>query len=691
MAPHRRQDRRFVVLAPALLLWACGAAPAVAADPIPLAPVPQESVWRPEYQIRQHRILEAETKARGYAELAAREAQSGPSKSDPSKSGPMDAYDVTFYDLALEVDSVAQTVAGTGGMKAVVLADSLTTVQLNLLDNLAVQEVRSAGLPVPFTHAGDVLEAGLDRTYFQGEFFTIEVDYGGDPAGDYFGWAVARNLPLVWTLSEPYGAREWWPCKDLNTDKADSVDLHVTVQDPMIVASNGLLVETTVPGPGWTTYHWQERYPIATYLVSLAIHPYAVFSDTYVGLQGQVMPVTNYVTPDLLATAVNGYAPTVDMIAAFADAFGEYPFIAEKYGHAHFTWGGGMEHQTCTSMYTSLYQESIISHELAHQWWGDMITCADFGHIWLNEGFATWSEAYWREVSEGLAAYHADMESTRYLGAGSVFVYDPTDFQVIFNYYTTYAKASWVVHMLRHVLGDEGFFASLAAYRQQFAFSSATTEEFQAVCEGISGLDLGPFFAQWVYGQYYPVYETSFAAVPAGAGYRLDVRIAQTQTNAGVFTMPLDLRVGTAGGTFDFVVQNDQAVQWYSLEVPFEPQVVELDPEDWVLCEKTTGGISGVSPPAEAHARLRGAVPNPFNPSTHIRFSLPAGAEVELTVYDAAGRRVRDLDPGFLPPGEHAVRWDGRDAGGRAAASGTYFVRFLAGGAVSTLPLTLVR
>ncbi|MFH2052296.1 MAG: M1 family aminopeptidase [bacterium] len=686
MAPHRRQDRRFVVSAMALVLWACGVAPGFAADPVPLAPVPQEPVWRPEYQIRQHRILEAETKARGYAEFAAREAASG-----LAKSGAMDAYDVTFYDLDLEVNAVTETIAGTGRMKAAVLADSLTTVQLHLLDNLAVQEVRAAGLPVAYTHAGDILETDLDRTYFQGEFFTVEIDYGGDPAGDYFGWAVARNMPLVWSLSEPYGAREWWPCKDLNTDKADSVDLHVTVQDPLIVASNGLLAGTTVPSPGWTTYHWQERYPIATYLVSVAIHPYAVFSDTYVGLQGQVMPVTNYVTPDLLNTAVNGYAPTVDMIAAFADAFGEYPFIAEKYGHAHFTWGGGMEHQTCSSMYTSLYQESIISHELAHQWWGDMVTCADFGHIWLNEGFATWSEAYWREVSEGVAAYHADMESTRYLGAGSVFVYDPADFRVIFNYYTTYAKASWVVHMLRHVLGDEDFFAALAEYRQQFAFSSATTEDFQGVCESVSGLDLGPFLAQWVYGQYYPVYELSHTSTPVVGGYRLDVRIAQTQTNAGVFTMPLDLRVGTAGGTFDFVIRNDQAVQWYSLEVPFEPQVVELDPDDWVLCEKTAGGISGVLPPAGPLAGLQRAVPNPFNPTTSIRFSLPAGAEVDLTVYDAAGRRVRDLDPGFLPPGEHAVRWDGRDAAGRAAASGAYFVRMRAGAAVSTLPLTLVR
>ncbi len=667
-----------------LLILMLTATPLLAArvNTIPLAPLPSQWMWADAYKSRQPDIYEALGKIRSH-QFAAMQ--------DPVKTAAMDLYDVTFYDLNLDLNPTARILTGSVSISARVTGGTLLSAEFHLKDNMLVTAVRSDGGAVPFTHVGNLLDVTLERSYVQGEIFTVTVDYSGNPSGDYFGWSLYGGEPLVWSLSEPYGAREWWPCKDLNTDKADSVDINVTVPDPLVVASNGLLAGTSIPEAGKTTYHWQERYPICTYLVSITAHPFEQFTDNYVGLLGESMPVTNFVVPDELAAAVSGYAPTPTMIHTFALAYGEYPFINEKYGHAHFPWGGGMEHQTCSSMSYNYYYETFVAHELSHQWFGDMITCADFHHIWLNEGFATWSEAYWLEQSRDEAAYHTKMNERKYFGDGTVYVYDATDFNVIFDYWTTYAKASWVVHMLRHVMGETDFFAALTAYRQAYAFSSATTEDFQAVCETVSGLDLAAFFSQWIYGGSAPQYDISWTLHETDPGYRVDLKIVQTQTAAGVFTMPLDVRVSTLAGVENFVIQNDQQVQYYHFTVADYPNTVEVDPDDWVLCEKTDAGISGVDDALPTVSRLLGAVPNPFNPMTSIRFTLAKDQAVQLVIYDVGGRRVRDLAPGLMSAGDHALNWNGKDQSGRDVSSGTYFARLTAGTMTQVAPLTLVR
>jgi hypothetical protein len=245
--------------------------------------------------------------------------------------------------------------------------------------------------------------------------------------------------------------------------------------------------------------------------------------------------------------------------------------------------------------------------------------------------------------------------------------------------------------MLRHVLGDEDFFAALAAYRQAYQYGVATTEDLQAVCENVSGLSLGPFFAQWIYGAYFPVYQVSWTTSPQGAQHRVDVRIAQTQTDTGIFTMPLDVRITTAAGSVDFTVQNDQAVQWYDFLVDDLPSAVAVDPDGWVLCQKSDGGVSGVPKPAVGGPELVGAFPNPCNPSTQIVFTLPAATFAVLSVFDVSGRQVAELARGDFPAGESRIRWDGADTAGRPAASGTYFARLTAGGVNLVRSLVLVR
>ena len=668
----------------AALVCLLAAAPAAAVEIAPVALPPGGAPWQRDYQVRQSRVLEAETKARFAAKALAR--------TTAAKAGQA-GWDVAFYDLALDLDPVAEILTGTVAVEAVVTDPQLESIELDLMSSMAVSAVRAGGQPAAFAHAADVLAATLDRPYVQGETFRVEVDYAGDPAGSYFGWNSYGGQPLIWTLSEPYGARHWWPCKDLNTDKADSVALAVTVPDPLIVASNGLLEAQTSPAAGLTTYHWFTRYPIATYLVSLAIHPYTVVSDTYNTLAGGTMPVDNYLIPAWAATGEAGYAVVVDQLEAFAAAFGEYPFVDEKYGHAHFPWGGGMEHQTCSSMTYSYYEPWFLAHELGHQWFGDMITCADFHHIWLNEGFATWSEAYWREVSEGPQGYRDEMNAARFFGAGTIYVPDTGDINRIFDHDLTYNKASWVVHMLRGVLGDADFFAGLQQYRAEYGFDAADTEQFRAVMEQVSGRDLGAFFQQWIHGEYYPAYAFSWDGVPTAGGTRVTVRIEQTQTNTGVFTMPLRIRlVNTLNEQTIVTVENDRQVQWFTFEVPGDVVVADLDPDGWVLCTVSDQGVADApAPTAAPTVRIAGAAPNPFNPRTEIRYETADAGAVRLEIFDLAGRRVRTLVDGVRAAGPHAAVWDGRDDAGRPGAAGTYFVRLAAPGGGDLHKIALVK
>lgn len=350
-----------------------------------------------------------------------------------------------------------------------------------------------------------------------------------------------------------------------------------------------------------------------------------------------------------------------------------------------------MEHQTCTSLYYAAYTPGLIAHELGHQWFGDLITCADFGHIWLNEGFATWTEAYWLEQSQGMAAYHAEMAAARYLGPGSIFVEDPSNFYAIFDYNLSYLKASWVPHMLRHILGDDDFFAALQLYRATYGYGSATTEDFQAVLEEVSGRDLAAFFQQWIYGTYYPIYTFSWTAVPAGAATRVDVRIEQTQSATGLFTMPLDIRIDTSAGAETFVVENSEQVQWYSFQVDGTATDVQLDPDNWVLRSVIDAGVAPVAAATPQAARILRNAPNPFNPSTSIQFVLPTAAAVKVSVYDVSGRLVRVVADAVMPAGEGEIRWDGTDASGRAVASGTYFARLAGPGIDHVHAMVLVR
>lgn len=602
-------------------------------------------------------------------------------------------YDITFYDIDLKIDPGDSTITGKVGVQGISLISSLSMVELDLSSGLNIESVKNEqGNDLSYTHDSNLLSVTLNNPVSNGNSFNIIIDYDGKPQSSGFGsfgfdeYPLNSGVPMIWSLSEPYGARDWWPCKDTPNDKADSVNISLEVPSGLIAASNGTLVDTEVNGD-WTTYHWQERYPIATYLVSVAIHPYKFFLDWYKYSPIDSMRLEYYVFPDNYDKVQNNYVLTKDMIGALASRFGEYPFIKEKYGHAEFTWGGGMEHQTLSSM--GGYSEALIAHELAHQWWGNMVTCANFQHIWLNEGFATYSEALWYEKQYGVDRLHSDMSNNMYFGPGTIYVEDTTSVWNIFHGGLSYAKASWVLHMLRHVVGDSAFFSGLQEYGDRYRFKSAVTEQFRDVMEEISGMNLDSFFQRWIYGEYYPIYEVVYSQ----SDNNLLVRINQIQ-DSNIFEMPIDIKATfTDGSESTWVVQNTVRNELFTLPIPDGKAIenIRLDPDNWILKKiseirfDTTGNITV---PDEFH--LYPVYPNPFNAGVTIRFVLENEGKVQLNIFDIAGKRIWQLSAKFSA-GNHFIIWNGKNQHGNNVPSGTYFVEANNGTLIKTMKMLLLR
>jgi aminopeptidase N len=503
--------------------------------------------------------------------------------------------DVHYYDIDLEIFPNSETISGSVEVYFTAVVPNVQTLDVDLTESLSISSITQNGENLNYFHQNNLLSISLNESLNVGESAQVNISYSGAPPSSgfgAFGFSSAYGEDMIWTLSEPYGARNWWPCKDTPTDKADSVDISITVPEHLIVASNGLLVNVE-DNNSHKTYHWEERYPITTYLVSLAIYPYTVFYDWFHYGENDSMRLDYYVYPQNYSNAYPNYMLTKDMLAGFSERFGLYPFIEEKYGHADFVWGGGMEHQTISSMGgTSQY---LISHELGHQWWGDMVTCANFHHIWLNEGFATYSQAMWYEIRDNsLTSLHNEMANKVYYGAGSIYVSDTTNVNAIFNSNLSYNKASWVLHMLRHIMGDDAFFSGLREYGDQYRFSSAVTEQFTEVMSSVHGQDLSPFINRWIYGQYYPQYEsTPSFNINEDGSYQVEVMITQNQSSE-IFPMPVDILLETVDGSITFVADVTENNQTFSFEVNSQPLSASLDPDRWILRTVNNGDFEFV-------------------------------------------------------------------------------------------------
>jgi len=381
-----------------------------------------------------------------------------------------------------------------------------------------------------------------------------------------------------------------------------------------------------------------------------------------------------------------------EAVSLFAGYFGEYPFNTEKYAMSQLGFYGGIENQTNTIIgYMSLDWLAVMVHELSHMWFGDMITCESWHHGWLNEGFATYCEALWAEHLGGFEAYKANMRLNEWLAGGTLYLNDISDpFEIFVP--IIYEKGAYVVHMLRGVLGDSLFFACMSTYASDpdLRYGHATTEDLQAICESVSGMDLDFFFTQWVYEEYFPVYRYRFTQDNASRVVHVEIRQMQS-LGPSVFEMPIELRFNYADGTNgSVVVWNDQRVQTYDL--PAEQAVTQMlfDPDGWIL---RTASPLGSEPQDIACTSERIVLlpnrPNPFSTTTNICFVLPRPGWVTVQLTDMEGHLVRRLPEQFASAGLNTVTWDGSDVKGRRAPSGAYMctIQTVDGSASSRLQL----
>ena len=598
-------------------------------------------------------------------------------------------YDIKYYGLNLSLKIDSNSITGKIRIAGEILTDSLSIIELNFWDGMQVNKVYrtdSLAHQLIYRHRNDLLSIQLDTLYLKGENFNISISYRGAPGNNPYGafqFDRYQEEPMIWTLNEPFGARAWFPCKDVPSDKADSMDIRVTVPEGLTVASNGLLRDKIEKSDS-TTFWWHEEYPITTYLVSLAVYPYRQFSDWYVYGDSDSMEVQYYVFPDRYTDRVEDYAQTVSMIEYFSSIFGQYPFLKEKYGHAEFLWPGGMEHQTLTSLGAA--SEPLIAHELAHQWWGDAVTCHTFHDLWLNEGFASYSEALWFEYEYADYTASQYQMDAQYFGPGTIYIEDLED-EKLFDYGLRYNKASWVLHMLRHIVGDDIFFDILKAYYEsnKFKYQSATTEQFIELCNQISGMDLDYFFQQWIFGEYYPVYSYSWNFTKNDSGYEIDLTINQEQTNTGLFRMPLDIKISTVSEDYIFTVMDSARTQDFQFFTATKPRNIELDPNNWILKKVEHKGYI-VNGKFVENYKLYQNYPNPFNEFTTISFNLPAIDYVSLVIYDLQGQKVAEPLGRKMNSGFHRIKFDGTNL-----ASGVYFYKLQAGDFIETKKMMLMK
>ena len=587
--------------------------------------------------------------------------------------------DIKFYELNLDIDFNSSRLRGSVTVNGVIGNIYPDFIELDLYDNMTVDSILQNNIPILYLHENDILKIPIsDITLNDENLFSLTIFYQGTPdhcgAGG-FKFDEHQNIGHVWTLSEAYCARSWWPCKDDPSDKADSVNIIVSVptEPAYIVASNGLLSSTTINN-NKKTYFWKERYPITTYLVSLAIYPYTKWVDQYVSpISSDTMLIEHYVFPDRYEASYPNYSLTKDMLSFFSELFGEYPFISEKYGHADFTWGGGMEHQTLSSM--GSFSQNLMVHELGHSWWGNLITCKTFNDIWLNEGFARYCQALWAEHMYGREAYFDFMNNHAYYGAGTIYVENPSSNSQIFSAGLSYNKASWVLHMLRHKVGETMFFDILKSYasNDSLSYNAASTSDFQKVCEDISGLDFEQFFQQWIYGEKYPKYELSWWHEGNGI---YNVKIDQVQSY-NFFSMPIDLKFSGSAGPMlvdtTIVIENNNFSQLYEFSgFNFLVENVMLDPENWILKEATysVNEIDNILPD---RVEVEKAFPNPFNSKVKLSFYINpqfGDTHVNVNIFDLRGKIVESLIDNEFIPGYHTTFWN---ANGKS--SGVYFIQ----------------
>jgi aminopeptidase N len=611
------------------------------------------------------------------------------------------AFDVLHYHLDLIFPLENSAFSGRATITCQSQTDYLNAISFNMVD-LTADSVYFRGDKIAFDPQEYIIYIPVNQSINQSDTFSVAIYYQGEPEkiGFYFYERSAH------TFAEPVYARYWFPCFDEPWDKA-TAELIVTVPRGVEVASIGLLESRELStNQQWETFHWKTEYPVATYLICVTMSKYyARWSDWYINAFDDSIEIAYYVFEWDSSNAVNDFTNMVDAMTFFSDRFGEYPF--EKYGMAEVdsSWFGGMEHQTMSTINSRWIQgdrsyEDGMVHELAHMWWGDAVTLNDWPAIWLNEGFATYSEALYAEYKKGSDALKPYMQYSKnmYLGQAEYNdfpIYNPS-WEELFNWGIIYNKGAWVLHMLRHVIGDVNFWKVLNQYYETYKYGNASISDFRNVCESVSGMDLYWFFNEWIYQTGCPKIQFSWTSQSLSRNqYDIIMVFKQTQTDGPIFKMPIDLKLSLAEGTKDTSIWIENKQDIITLQVNSQPVDVQIDPDMWVLLELECVTYENLrSDETPNRFRLYANFPNPFNAMTWIDYNIPISDPmpiVRITIYNLHGESVRHLLNQRHKDGCYRIPWNAKDNNGFVLPSGIYFIEMSAGNWIQRIKTLLTR
>jgi aminopeptidase N len=575
-------------------------------------------------------------------------------------------YDITYHELRFTVDPAIYSISGVVKTTFTALS-TMSTVTFDMATALTVSSVTMNNSNLTFTQANYELVISLPTSLAAGSSATVTITYSGvPPTGEAaFTTGFHNGTPVLYTLSEPYGARDWWPCKQDLNDKINNLDIYITAPSNYVSVANGLQQSEITIGSSKTTYY-KHNYPIPAYLVAIAVTNYQIYNQQggLGTLASPYFPIVNYIYPETYATATSatqlGTTPTI--INLFESLLEPYPFRNEKYGHAQFGWGGGMEHTTVSFM--GSFGRNLIAHEMAHQWFGDKITCGTWKDIWLNEGLTEYMAGLVFENIDGQSAF-VNWKNNKIISitsqlAGYVYLQDTdlTNVSRIFSSRLTYDKGSMVTHMLRWKLGNTMFFQALKNYLADpaLAYGYAVTANLKSHLEAVYGSSLTEFFNDWIYNQGYPTYAI---IVQNWAQGQAKITVNQTQSHSSVsyFEMPLPIRLlGSGGQTHDVVVNNTVNGESFIVSVPFVITGAQFDPDKHIISKNNTATLGNESFEIEDTIAL---YPVPTSNELHIQ--LPTNIDViEVKIVNALGQLEgnyfsKDLDVSLLSVGLHWV------------------------------------
>ncbi|MDY0342675.1 MAG: M1 family aminopeptidase [Lentimicrobium sp.] len=545
-------------------------------------------------------------------------------------------YNVDFMDLELWLLDFSNPIQGKAIQNIKVSGSLEPGIYMELNTGYTVDSAFVNGERTGVAQKGDFDLTLFPQTHYEtGEALKMEIYFSGWPKNNT---ALLLNkhdtTQILFTLSEPYGCRDWYPGKNDLTEKMDSVVMRFHTLPYRRVAANGLLqAEYVMDGERITV--WKHTYPVAPYLLGFAATNYVSYVDT-AWPAGMPVYIHNYVYPETEALIRTRTAKTIPVMELFSEMFGMYPFAGEKYGHAQMEWGGGMEHQTMSFM--GRFDYEIIAHELAHQWFGDCVTTSSWHDIWLNEGFATYLAGLsYEHLFDGYFWPFWKAQNIEFVTSqpgGSVYVQDTTDEDRIFNSRLTYSKGALVLHMLRWVVGDDVFFRACRDYLNASAYGFAGTAQLKETFENVSGMNLTSFFDDWIYGEGFPSYQVKCDRLING-DYHVDIHQTTSHASVPYFKLPLPLRFYGEGTDTTFIVEVDSKFVTARVVPGFLVDSVKIDPEMWLISANNKVVVTNEEHPMQLY-------PNPAGDI--ISLSYNGNPPLEWHFSDSSGRQFK---PGF--------------------------------------------